>query len=158
MTLDHEPISQDPPESRLSDAHIADAVARHRSLLARLERLSARGHELVETGDGEAVLTLLTMRATLIDDIRSQADRLAEIAGASPLLPPAERATLEEELAHLDHLTALAVANHEQDRLSLVRARDRIAQELRDTTAGRRAAAAYGPRSDTDARIQDAAG
>ena len=159
MTLNHALITVDPIDStRVSDAHVADAVARHRTLLARLEELSERQRELAGADDGEAVLTLVTMRAALIGDIRTQAERLSAIAQASGALPPAERATLDEELSHLDQLTAQAVRRDEADRLALTQARDRLARELRELSTGRRATAAYGPEASPGARLQDSAG
>lgn len=159
MTLQDSLIENDKPESlRVSDAHVADAVARHRTLLTHLAEMGARQRELTRSGDGEALLTLLTMRASIVRDIQAQAERLSEIARAATCLPPAERATLDEELLQLDDLTALAVARDEQDRQSLIEARDRVSQELREISTNRRAAAAYVPAASSSPRIQDSRG
>ncbi|MBL9000311.1 MAG: hypothetical protein JNK25_04170 [Phycisphaerae bacterium] len=156
MTL--HPVPTTDPPARIGDAHIADAVAHHRTLLQRLEELSDRQRELAGAGDGEAVLTLLSVRMGLIADIAAQADRLRDIADAAHALQDAERQSLMEELSQLDELTRSALARDAQDRRTLEEARDRLAIELRGVCAAERAQAAYTSRGPAAPRVQDARG
>lgn len=141
---------------------IESMLARQRSIVQRLRQLAARQRELVDAGQGEVLLSVLTERQSLIDDLshgptgivatteRIDRDRHAlDISQCARL-----RAQLHSVASELQQI----MVQDQEDRGRLEAACEVIKQELGANTTARSARQAYGSRGLNPTRYADRTG
>jgi len=134
-----------------ADGGHADLIAvidRQGGLLGQLDALSQRQRALAEADDIEPLLALLAQRQEIVDQLARGSETVERLrvsrerAGGTP--PQGERAEVQRRLNALAELAAAVSRRDEADQEVLRGRRERVASELAELTASKRAVSAYG--------------
>ncbi len=121
-------------------------LERQQALAEQLAGLADKQSALIEGGDSDGLLAVLTQRQRIMDQFTAGQDSLARLSNAARRDEPAVPATRErigvliEDIT--DRLTEIMRAD-ESDRSALDAGRDRIGEALGDLTTAREARQAY---------------
>ncbi len=121
-------------------------LERQQALAEQLTGLADKQTALIEAGDSDGLLAVLTHRQRIMDQFTAGQDSLARLTDAAGRDEPAVPAirdrigTLIEDIS--DRLTDIMRVD-ETDRTTLVAGRDRIGEALSDLTTAREARHAY---------------
>lgn len=143
-----------PPAAALIDpvapdegAHLATLLTRQRDLYRELAGLSSRQQVLVAESRTEELLTVLSQRQALIDqltacnkEVAPFRSRLGDIAAAAPL---ATRETIRTRVDEVQGLLKEIIGRDEADRATLEASRQRVGEEMKRVNAAPAAANAY---------------
>ncbi len=149
---------------RQAPAWHAQAVAlltRQEELLQQLDQLSQRQSDLIAAGDTEMLLSVLTDRQPIVEQIAGTTEQLAKARVAWADLPDSDpwRAGISERMRRSSDLAAAIAMRDREDEAAMRRAGDAIAAELGSLGRQRNAAAAYATGTpSTGARLQDREG
>ena len=121
-------------------------LERQQALAEQLTGVAEKQTALIEAGDSDGLLAVLTHRQRIMDQFTAGQDSLARLSNAACRDEPAVPATREridvliEDIT--DRLTEIMRAD-ESDRSALDAGRDRIGEALGDLTTAREARQAY---------------
>lgn len=145
-------------------AWFADAVAlveRQETLLARLDALSQRQSDLIASGEADVLLSVLTERQPVVEELVAATESIAAARAAWDGLPASDpwRAGISERMRRAADLAASIAARDREDETAMRRASELIAAELGTMGRQRSAAAAYAtPAPMNRPRLQDREG
>ena len=121
-------------------------LERQQALAEQLAGVAGKQTALIEAGDSDGLLAVLTQRQRIMDQFTAGQDSLARLSDAARLDAPAVPATRErigvliEDIS--DTLTGIMRVD-ETDRSAIDAGRDRIGEALNDLTTAREARQAY---------------
>lgn len=128
-------------------ARVARLVGRQQELLRALQRLSRDQGALIDAGDAEALLRLLSERQTLVDEIVGIGEELApftaRIETVLGAMSAEARRDLATRLADVEAITADVAERDQRDRTALEARRNSLIDDLSSITRSRGAVAAY---------------
>lgn len=136
------------PASPVAEARrLADLLTRQRDLYRELAAYSERQQQLIDAGQTEELLAVLTQRQTLVDQLQAcnrevapLRGRMADLAAAGG---PEVRATIRARVDEVQQLLEGIIGRDEADRERLETARNRVGQELQRVNRAPAAANAY---------------
>lgn len=134
-------------------------LADQERITAAMTAMLSRQRELVQTGDAEALLSLLSDRQTLVDQLIASQERLGEsLAAAERTLPGADEDRKTRIESALDAIQARLQEVLESDRADqdvLERSKCSMRAEISKLDANQKAHAAYGRGNDRRNRYAD---
>jgi len=144
-------------------AELFGLLTRQRDLYSELETLSAQQAGLIAEGKAEALLTVLSKRQTLVEDLGRINDEIGPYRGRIPeiaeSLPEGNREELRGLVDQVQSLLKAIIEQDEQDRVKLEEAKAEVGNQLSQTARTGMAINAYQQRpSRPDARFTDKAG
>lgn len=127
---------------------LIDLLDQQRSIYQQLVELSVRQSQLVQAGDAEPLLSLLTQRQRLIDDLTQLNGSIEPYKQNWPALwarlDAASQASIQTLIDSVQKLLDRILAQDEQDRQQLSAQRDRTGAQLKQVNAGSAVNRAYG--------------
>lgn len=130
---------------------LVSLVGEQIGLYQRLEELSLRQHELVESEDTDALLSVLTERQRLIEDITNVASRMTPYRARWDdhvgRLAEGEREALRRGLDDLASMMARIADRDEHDRRTMEDRRQRVQTQISGVKRGGAAVRSYGQAS-----------
>lgn len=123
-------------------ARLRRLIESQRGLCGMLDALSFKQHELLASGDAEAVLGVLDERGRVLDRLVAQAEELESLVRGGAL----RGETLDEAVREIEAVAKVAQsvsARDEADSASLAALRERASEELSKLRDSSRAASAY---------------
>jgi flagellar biosynthesis/type III secretory pathway chaperone len=130
-----------------SATEFARLLRRQHALYVQLRDLSEQQRSSLEEGSTQDLLTVLSQRQSVVDDLSETASALAANGGQWNQylgeLPDRERDELRELVADVQRLAEEVMQRDEHDQSQLRSMRQRVGGELRGLHAGHAAANAY---------------
>lgn len=137
-------------------------VEEQRRLVQELDGLGAEQRRLIESGEADALVTLLARRQTLTDRIASLAQEFEPFRRSwdefMARLPADQRDRLVVAVGEIGEGIRRITERDDADRAALQRQRDVVTTELSSVSRGRGAVAAYGRGGGLEPRFQDRKG
>ena len=116
-------------------------------LYSRLTELAGQQSHVIQSGDTDALLSLLGQRQTLVERVIALNEDLEPFTSRwdelSPKLPETRRAEVRDRIDTLESLVARIAARDEQDHAALKQQRDAVTSELGGISQRRSAVNAY---------------
>jgi len=150
---------------RLNDNHFSPldtlehVLAEQQTIGVRLTSLLDRQRALIEAGDGQGLLSLLTERQQLIDRLLATQDALQQSLSAfereRPTIDQARRKRIEAAMDAVSALLAKVMNQDSADQALLVQSRSAVRDELGRLGTSHKAHAAYGRAAQRGSRYTD---
>jgi len=120
-------------------------------LCRRLDALSKGQRDLIDRGDTDALLTLLSERQDLIGRLRAVQEEMTPFRerwdDLMQRIPPAEAQSLKSSIDKLTVMVRDILERDDADRAALDRKRSEVLQTMTRVGVGQNAMAAYAPRN-----------
>jgi hypothetical protein len=137
-------------------------LERQQALVEQLDGLAERQRSLIESGNSDALLSLLSQRQQIMDQFVAGQDDLARLAEtcrrSTRHIDDAMRGRISGLVDDISERLALIMERDENDRTRLESGRDRVGQALGDLDTARTARAAYVKASAVTNRFADRQG
>lgn len=151
------PAALDGPPEAWKPA-LASLLEEKTTLCRRLDALSRSQRDLIERGETDALLALLTDRQDLIGRLRALQESLqpfrARWEGLMAALPADEAAAFQRSIERLAEMVRAILDRDDADRAALDERRKEVLSTMTRVGAGRSALAAYSPqRADGSAPV-----
>ena len=137
-------------------AALVELLDQQRAIYHQLDALAAEQGRLVDAGDAEALLSVLSKRQSLIDQLTQINGKLAPYRQQWPALweelDPPRREQVNQLIDQVQQLLDQIVEHDRRDRAALQRHRDRLAGELDQVKQGAAMNQAYRHVDTTDSQ------